>query len=1246
MREDCSRELVPDPSADAQREGSRRKERLTERLTETETEGESEERKKSWRAAAAGEGRKARKRAENENKQESRERGPAFEKKKKKKKKNRGAEAQKAAMARIKEAQARALEKLSTDESFKTDDAVHEENYCALCHEHLQKYQYAYLGHVRGTAWGNVLPLSKDDKCPPEILGVSRKAAGWTRPVSKTETHRTSVSNTFSQAQSSDDGDMEWTLSDNAHPVDDIDSDEDLDDLDEDDLEGDIPPFLVDDFLDTTFANAAIAATADDDDDDDDDDDNEMHDDGDADDNRDGNRNNAADLPVTIATLRAEVGENGLMIDPNDMAQFREAFARAAARGGVTAGGGNATGATAANALPPGFMDNATRVGAMGVGMTGGAQNIAAQINLLVSEMIGQTAQSPSQARRSPVEDPKEVTPSTERSVYVQFCSHAMHMECLRKYISSLEDQRHSLAIPDIRQHEFLCPMCKSVSNVIVPNVSENPVTEPSSSDKRRRVSSSTTPDEMVRFISGDLGGVTSREISSKALKDIKSFADMIHSKTMPLTPSDLLPTLRARLIQPVPEADGPTRVVALWHALAFSLSARAAARRPACGEDSASTSFRQLFELVQGSEKQWLSMLRAAALLFNNENLLKLVDPFEPESQIGGVARNRNDTGHRNLDVRGGAMAAASSLLGSFRGLGASSVARSRLPGFLGSNDTGDLMSFLIPPPEGNATNMATSYPSLPLPTLQPPPPAPSQGSFFERSIIRSPLNRFLGNFSRRFSDRNASQEEAPAQGSAQRSSQGESSSSSSTVSNSSSSTSSPGGTSSSTKGTRSRDASHESTGASEAAEALFEMLTLGSTTRLGKLAAGLAPGKSSKFEAKLDETIAKTVPATLSTGCKVENVDGVHKHSLVPGDKITQVDLAKKTMLVEHVEIPDGVLLNMKDPVILLVALFSALPQSLYIRAVRAVAMATLVQGVLEAPGTEICDVCHTSRRYANAESWVTAMQRIQPNVTADHVYYAIYVKLARFLRTSVLLMAVAAEDTEFSDFMELGDYENDETDELWMRFLGLPSVEEMTSSTELMDIIERWKLALGVGKLSPFAIESPEPCRMVCCLDQTRLRLVNLPTNYEQLLKIVRQGAKCPTTGRPISKPLLCLRCGAIICFNSRHSADQCCSRGGVGPGTLHAMSCGGGSGAFLVVQRCVVVLVHEKHNVRISAPYVDSHGEPDDNLRRGRPLRLHEPAFKNLQFICSNNEICSKVVSTLLKGDVRTRSVPHF
>jgi len=69
--------------------------------------------------------------------------------------------------------------------------------------------------------------------------------------------------------------------------------------------------------------------------------------------------------------------------------------------------------------------------------------------------------------------------------------------------------------------------------------------------------------------------------------------------------------------------------------------------------------------------------------------------------------------------------------------------------------------------------------------------------------------------------------------------------------------------------------------------------------------------------------------------------------------------------------------------------------------------------------------------------------------------------------------------------------------------------------------------------------------------------------------------------------------------------------------LGPCNVHADSCHGYLGLFILEKQCIVVVLIDGRGVDMVAPYLDSHGEADPHLRRGRPLALNRKRYDLLR-----------------------------
>ena len=79
------------------------------------------------------------------------------------------------------------------------------------------------------------------------------------------------------------------------------------------------------------------------------------------------------------------------------------------------------------------------------------------------------------------------------------------------------------------------------------------------------------------------------------------------------------------------------------------------------------------------------------------------------------------------------------------------------------------------------------------------------------------------------------------------------------------------------------------------------------------------------------------------------------------------------------------------------------------------------------------------------------------------------------------------------------------------------------------------------------------------------------------------------------------------------------------------TAHARTLSGGTGLYLLVNRSLVLGVRGAHAATLPhwSPYLDSYGEPDEGLVRGRPLFLDDERWAGLQRLYTNHRIGTEV-----------------
>ncbi|GIZ49057.1 hypothetical protein CKM354_001209700 [Cercospora kikuchii] len=181
-------------------------------------------------------------------------------------------------------------------------------------------------------------------------------------------------------------------------------------------------------------------------------------------------------------------------------------------------------------------------------------------------------------------------------------------------------------------------------------------------------------------------------------------------------------------------------------------------------------------------------------------------------------------------------------------------------------------------------------------------------------------------------------------------------------------------------------------------------------------------------------------------------------------------------------------------------------------------------------------------------------------------------------------------------------------------------------------------------------------------------TILELVGLPKTYDTLTEEATKR-KCPTTGKELVDPTLCLHCGEIFC-----SQAVCCKKDKTFGGCFqHMMKHGLRTGQFINIRKCMVLFLHirgtgNKNNGNagngegstafagsslgsfssldgtvcsgcyLQAPYLDRWGETDPTLRRHQQLFLNARRYEKLVREVWLGGMTQTVVSRKLEGDV--------
>ncbi|XP_038696647.1 E3 ubiquitin-protein ligase PRT6-like [Tripterygium wilfordii] len=132
---------------------------------------------------------------------------------------------------------------------------------------------------------------------------------------------------------------------------------------------------------------------------------------------------------------------------------------------------------------------------------------------------------------------------------------------------------------------------------------------------------------------------------------------------------------------------------------------------------------------------------------------------------------------------------------------------------------------------------------------------------------------------------------------------------------------------------------------------------------------------------------------------------------------------------------------------------------------------------------------------------------------------------------------------------------------------------------------------------------------------CTPAVPFKLMRLPHIYQDLLeRYVKQ--LCSDCKSVLDEPALCLLCGRLCSPNSK----PCCRKNGC---KTHAMSCGAGTGVFLLIRRTTILLLRCARQSPWPSPYLDAFGEEDIGMQRGKPLYLNEERYTALTHMVASH-----------------------
>jgi len=242
---------------------------------------------------------------------------------------------------------------------------------------------------------------------------------------------------------------------------------------------------------------------------------------------------------------------------------------------------------------------------------------------------------------------------------------------------------------------------------------------------------------------------------------------------------------------------------------------------------------------------------------------------------------------------------------------------------------------------------------------------------------------------------------------------------------------------------------------------------------------------------------------------------------------------------------------------------------------------------------------------------------------NISASRLLESIRKASLRFLRYSAIFFHYL---TSVPAPLELFEKRENVCEEyaLLCRYLGLSAdlTSHLTSSVTLQGLVNMW--CCDCAKLSQLPVKK-----------EAGSHLVSLPDDYSELINETSVFS-CPRSpmGDDSRSPALCLLCGTIVCSQSYCCQTQLKDGSTVGAATAHAQTCAAGTGIFLRVRDCQILLLSgANRGCFLAPPYLDAYGETDEGLRRGDALKLCAARYERLNKLWLAHGIPEEVVHVL-------------
>lgn len=128
----------------------------------------------------------------------------------------------------------------------------------------------------------------------------------------------------------------------------------------------------------------------------------------------------------------------------------------------------------------------------------------------------------------------------------------------------------------------------------------------------------------------------------------------------------------------------------------------------------------------------------------------------------------------------------------------------------------------------------------------------------------------------------------------------------------------------------------------------------------------------------------------------------------------------------------------------------------------------------------------------------------------------------------------------------------------------------------------------------------------------------QLLRLPKNYDAIFQFYYKR-ECSSCNSVPKDPSICLLCGTMVCLResccrspSEESADRLEHEA-----VKHSLVCNAGTAPFLAVNSATIIVIRGKRACVWGSIYLDSFGEEDKELKRGKPLFLSMERYHFLE-----------------------------